>query len=473
VVFDNGQGVDIDPEGFPINVTEINGQPLVFDQPDGTALVTVPSGATLNVEPDGTIIYNPNTAYDFLGDGDQDVDTFNYTIADVGGQTDVGQIDVTLIGRNERPEIIFDTGSTAPLTSPFGEALTFGETSASAIFVDTPSFPVATDLDEAFTELGTTGDTATERSVSGVMNFRDLDASDTHTTSQAAPTVVWTQDDGGTESLGEIGQLALSISATEAVSDPRLTFTLDEPPVLVERPAPIDGTVEWTYTLTEADVDFLAVGETLTLTYPVSVTDNSGVGGAANADGSSTATEDVTIVITGTNDGPQVTDQTKVTDTLTETNEGLTTTGSFDIIDVDTTDVVSVTGVTVVASGEGAADAQGAVPSDAALDAMFSVATDATPQTNQEIDGSSNTGTVNWTFDSGSQAFDYLAVGEQLVLTYTVTVEDDNGAPTTQDVVITIEGTNDTPIVTEEVVVAETLAETDEGLSVTGSFNLA
>lgn len=473
VVFDNGQGVDIDPEGFPINVTEINGQPLAFDQPDGTALVTVPSGATLNVEPDGTIIYNPNTAYDFLGDGDQDVDTFNYTIADVGGQTDVGQIDVTLIGRNERPEIIFDTGSIAPLTSPFGEALTFGETSASAIFVDTPSFPVPTDLDEAFTELGTTGDTATERSVSGVMNFRDLDASDTHTTSQAAPTVVWTQDDGGTESLGEIGQLALSISATEAVSDPKLSFTLDEPPVLVERPAPIDGTVEWTYTVTEADVDFLAVGETLTLTYPVSVTDNSGVGGAANADGSSTATEDVTIVITGTNDGPQVTDQTKVTDTLTETNEGLTTTGSFDIIDVDTTDVVSVTGVTVVASGEGAADAQGAVPSDAALDAMFSVATDATPQTNQEIDGSSNTGTVNWTFDSGSQAFDYLAVGEQLVLTYTVTIEDDNGAPTTQDVVITIEGTNDTPIVTEEVVVAETLAETDEGLSVTGSFNLA
>ncbi|MEM1038710.1 MAG: VCBS domain-containing protein [Pseudomonadota bacterium] len=473
VVFDNGLGVDIDPEGFPINVTEINGQPLVFDQPDGTASVTVPSGATLNVEPDGTIIYNPNAAYDFLGNGDQDIDTFTYTIADVGGQTDVGQIDVTLIGRNERPEIIFDTGSTAPLTSPFGEALTFGETSAPAIAVDAPSFPTATDLDEAFTELGTTDDTATERSVSGVMNFRDLDASDTHTTSQAAPTVVWTQDDGGTESLGEIGQLALSISATAADPSPVLTFTLDEPPVLIERPAPIDGTVEWTYTVTEADIDFLAVGETLTITYPVSVTDNSGVGGAANADGASTATEDVTITITGTNDGPQVTDQTKVADTLTETNEGLITSGSFAIIDVDTTDVVSVTGVTVAASGSGATDAQSAVPSPAALDAMFSVATDATPQTNQEIDGSSNTGTVNWTFDSGTEAFDYLAVGESLVLTYIVTVADDNGASTTQDVIITIEGTNDTPIVTEDVVVAETLAETNDGLSVTGSFNLA
>ena len=64
------------------------------------------------------------------------------------------------------------------------------------------------------------------------------------------------------------------------------------------------------------------------------------------------------------------------------------------------------------------------------------------------IDGSSTTGTVNWTFNSGAETFDYLAVGESLVITYTVTIEDDNGASVTQDIVITVTGSNDAPTMT-------------------------
>ena len=55
--------------------------------------------------------------------------------------------------------------------------------------------------------------------------------------------------------------------------------------------------------------------------------------------------------------------------------------------------------------------------------------------------------TLNWSFDSGTEAFDYLADGEALVLTYTIEVTDSSAATDTQTVVITINGTNDAPAI--------------------------
>ena len=39
------------------------------------------------------------------------------------------------------------------------------------------------------------------------------------------------------------------------------------------------------------------------------------------------------------------------------------------------------------------------------------------------------TDTLTWNFNSGSEAFDFLATGETLILTYTVNVTDDDGTP--------------------------------------------
>ncbi|WP_164850300.1 VCBS domain-containing protein [Cobetia sp. ICG0124] len=66
---------------------------------------------------------------------------------------------------------------------------------------------------------------------------------------------------------------------------------------------------------------------------------------------------------------------------------------------------------------------------------------------------SANEGTLNWDFDSSSvagEAFDHLAVGESLVLDYTVLVTDSQGATAEQVVSITINGTNDAPIIAIE-----------------------
>ena len=78
-------------------------------------------------------------------------------------------------------------------------------------------------------------------------------------------------------------------------------------------------------------------------------------------------------------------------------------------------------------------------------------------------------GSVAWTFDAADQAFDYLADGEVLTLTYAVTITDAEGATVTQDVTITITGTNDAPDITAGPVVAE-IAESSESGGAGGGF---
>jgi VCBS repeat-containing protein len=56
-------------------------------------------------------------------------------------------------------------------------------------------------------------------------------------------------------------------------------------------------------------------------------------------------------------------------------------------------------------------------------------------------------GTQKWTFSAPDHYFDYLADTETVTLTYTVQVDDHHGGFTSQNVVITVTGTNDAPIV--------------------------
>jgi len=66
---------------------------------------------------------------------------------------------------------------------------------------------------------------------------------------------------------------------------------------------------------------------------------------------------------------------------------------------------------------------------------------------NPVIDGGVTEGTINWRFDSGAQTFDFLALNEVLTLTFTVGANDPATGGDTQEVVITITGTNDLPVV--------------------------
>ena len=148
-----------------------------------------------------------------------------------------------------------------------------------------------------------------------------------------------------------------------------------------------------------------------------------------------------TVSVAVVNDAPVITGGPG-TAGLTETNAGLTTAGTLTVSDPERTDTVTATVDSLAVSGTSNLS-DPAKPSGAALLTMLGLS----PTT--ILNNTQTSNTLNWTFDSGSEAFDYLAAGETLVLTYTVKATDDAGAPLsgTETVTITITGSNDGPTV--------------------------
>ncbi|WP_299735287.1 tandem-95 repeat protein [uncultured Endozoicomonas sp.] len=181
------------------------------------------------------------------------------------------------------------------------------------------------------------------------------------------------------------------------------------------------GRIDWNFEIDDGDLDYLAEGQTLIQTYTVTVSD--GVGG--------TVDQDVAITITGTNDAPDIT-VTDVAGTITELDDGadgertatLTDDGSFIFDDVDLNDDGHTVDFTATSSG---------------YLGEFSI--------NVEDPSDTSSGRVDWNFEISDGDIDYLADGETLNQTYTVTVSDGQGGTTEQDVVVTITGTNDRPTI--------------------------
>ncbi|MDP1562665.1 MAG: VCBS domain-containing protein, partial [Pirellulaceae bacterium] len=217
----------------------------------------------------------------------------------------------------------------------------------------------------------------------------------------------------------------------------------------------LTDTLTWTFNSGSEHFNYLAVGQSLVLTYTITVTDSQGA----------TDTQDVVITINATNDVPVITvgGGDSAAETLVETNATLSTTGTLTVTDLDLTDSVTSTVTSVVASGT----TNGLQSNNAALLAMLA----STPNV---IDNTELTDTLTWTFNSGSEYFNYLAVGQSLVLTYTITVTDSQGAIDTQEVVITINATNDVPVISIESgdSAGDTLAVTGAGLQTSGTLSV-
>ncbi len=171
------------------------------------------------------------------------------------------------------------------------------------------------------------------------------------------------------------------------------------------------GTILWTFNSGSEAFNYLAAGETLTLTYTISATDSQ----------FASDTQQVTITITGTNDDPIVTigGGDSAAETLGVTGSTLTTGGSLSVADIDRTDVVTAAVSNFVKSG----DLTGLTLSDSQLQAMLGLNANVISNTQQS-------GTINWTFDSAGYTFGYLAAGQSITLTYTITVTDSQGQRT-------------------------------------------
>ncbi len=113
-VITNPGGLDSDPEGHALQISELDGVVIT----GGTA-VTLASGATVGVNPNGALTYNPNGAFAYLADGEPAVDTFTYRVVDAYGTESAtpATVTVNIVGENQTAVIdLEDDGTTSATT---------------------------------------------------------------------------------------------------------------------------------------------------------------------------------------------------------------------------------------------------------------------------------------------------------------------------------------------------------------------
>lgn len=265
----------------------------------------------------------------------------------------------------------------------------------------------------SFTEFANLNDSTTLHTLSGTMSFKDSDRTDTHTTSATLHSAV--VSGGTTVPAASLAHFQTAMQS-QILSDSNGS-----------------GQLKWSFSDQDQDFDFLAKNQTLVLIYDVKVFDNHG----------GFAIQTVKITITGTDDKPVINMTTAATVTE-QTNQTLSL--SPDTVHVAlnfTDDDLANTGHTATVIGVSAAGATaGLLPGafgDAELMSFYHV-------DNVVKTSGSSAGTINTTFSAPDLAFDYLAAGQHLDITYTVQLDDHAGGVSTQTVTVTVVGTNDMPI---------------------------
>ncbi|MBL4837102.1 MAG: VCBS domain-containing protein [Kordiimonadaceae bacterium] len=196
----------------------------------------------------------------------------------------------------------------------------------------------------------------------------------------------------------------------------------------------IDAAGNWEYAAdnTQATIQNLAIGETLTDVITVSSVDG-------------TATPNITITITGTNDAPELAGD--ITGAATE-DSILTDTGTLILTDLDTSD-------THTWAITGDADADGTL---AGTHGSFSI-----------------TQAGTWSYALDNAAAQSLTDGETVTDSFTVTVDDGNGGTETQQVDIIVTGTNDAAVIAgvdTGAVTEDNDPDTDGFLEVSGALSV-
>ncbi|MGY8684338.1 VCBS domain-containing protein, partial [Bradyrhizobium sp. UFLA05-153] len=334
----------------------------------------------------GSVAWNysaQDKTFDFLAAGQTLTVSYQVTVNDGHGGSVSQPVTITVTGTNDQPTIVA------------------GSTTASGMFSEAAN---------------TTGSTATDIT-SGSIAFADVDLSDSHTLSQASPSFAWS---GGPLSAGQIS--ALTSASTLALTKTDSTGTGS-------------GSVVWTYSAQDKTFDFLAAGQTLTVIYAVTVDD--GHGGSTS--------QNVVVTVSGTNDSPTiVAGSTTATGAFNEAAgvTGLTasdiTSGSIAFADVDLSDSHTLSQASPSFAWSGGPLSAGQIS------ALTSASTLALTKTDSTGTGS---GSVVWTYSAQDKTFDFLAAGQTLTVIYAVTVDDGHGGSTSQNVVVTVSGTNDSPTI--------------------------
>ena len=454
---------DIDlQDGHSISVTSAAGNTL-----GGSLVATITDPATGTG--DGTISWTysvANSATQYLAKDQTTTETFTVTISDGQGGTVDQLVTVTITGTNDAPTIsaAVATGdvtedATTPTLSDSG-TITFDDID----LIDVHSATVAKNsgtlggsLVASVTDPATGAGDGTVSWTYSVANSATqylahgqtvtesftvlIDDGNGGTTSQViiititganeAPVISAAVDNGAvTEDvdpvngyLSDTGTITFddvdlqdthSVSVTSAAGNTlggNLIATITDPATGVG-----DGTISWTYSVANSATQYLAKDQTTTETFTVTISDGQG----------GTVDQLITVTITGTNDAPTIT--AGLTDAIGAVTEDATTpnlsdSGSITFNDIDLIDT-HLTSVTPLAGNT--------------LGGILTLGTVSEA-------ASTEPGTVGWTYSVANSATQYLAEGQTVTETFTVTISDGQGGTVDQLVTVTITGTNDAP----------------------------
>ena len=387
---------------------------------------------TLTIDPENnTYTYKTNENADRLGldaDGNPQTGTDEFTIyvRDEHGAWTAKPISVTVTGSNDTPTITADDAE-----HWVKEAGVVDTSTDHGSTTDTAKTP---DPSDDSRELTDADNSLSRNEISGQVHVKDTDTTDTLTLNIGAKEGSGTIVNGSTTDTN--GNITLETKFG--------SITLNK-----------DGT--YTYTIDEGKTESLAQGQTEKEIFTITVDD--GHGGKASVD--------ITINIVGTNDRPTLT-LTPTSDTVVsdpgydkdhnEVAEDLTVTGTFEGADPDSNPTLEYGVSTSAGNRDTAFDANGNNPGmggghHSATGTYGSLTID--PSTGEYI----------YTLDTAKGgAADKLGLKpdgtpEQGYDTFTIYVRDEHGAWSEQTITITVNGSNDAPVI----------AKTENTLTVTES----
>lgn len=426
---------DVQTVSGDLDATDIDNGAILTWSVDGGGVGTYGS---LAVDSNGTWTYTLNNGdanVQALAQGESQDEIFTVVVTDEFGASDTQTVTVTVTGTNDAPAISIEAADSASgdvsedgVLSVTG-SLTGADVDNSAVLTWSGNSGAAGSgdggSDNGNVSSGVPGDGSNPGGVgvgdSGGLGIGNPGGGDVN------PGGVGVGDPGGIGigvggvGAGVGGGASSGGSSAGSTSGGLGAFTVDQTGV-------------WTYELANnsVEVQSLAEGETATETYTVTLTDEHGA----------SDTQDVTITVTGQNDGPDITAGGDVIGRVDEDGIDAPTTVTGDLDSTDVDNGATATWL-VVGGGDG-------TYGDLSIDPA--------------------TGTWIYDLRNGDANVQALARNEARVDAFTVEVRDEHGATDTQEVRVTVTGTNDDPIITEGGDVAGAVQE-DTTLSVTGDLD--
>ncbi|NTV02983.1 MAG: DUF4347 domain-containing protein, partial [Chlorobiaceae bacterium] len=370
----------------------------------------------------GSTVYSSNQVIDLIATRDAATNKFTVYLSDGSGGYSQG-LEVTDTGGTSKPAMVngkarfgffFDDNATS------GEATSAGKVYEIKIWnraLAAGEISTALVANKALTE----GNAAL--STSGTLPLADADAGDTLSAIVNSVSVSGPQGSLGNADI--LGMMSVTGSSTASGTG-------------------TSGTAGWRFDSGSQTFDYLRSGETLTMEYTIRASDAAGL----------TADKQVTITVAGTNDAPVV------TNTAGSRVGSVAEAGHLD-------DGTAVGGTSPAITGTlSSSDV------DALATNSWSLA-GVKPTTYGTMSIDASTGVWTYTLDNSLVATQALKEGEEVTQVYTARVTDDKGAYADQTLTVTINGTNDVPVVTNAATaLAGSVTEAghlDDGTSVAGT----